>query len=322
MGKIADMLNSMKVKPKIRDTWTRGAIAEILINPVYMGKIRWNYRVNVKGWENQQTVVSRPRRSLEDMELFDGLHEAIISEELFWLAYTRKSKNVPLKKSNELKNPLAGIFYCAKCSKAMKMRAPRSNYDARFECCEIKFCGNGSIAYSDIMNDIATALKKYIEDFSVDISGDNSEDLSQHQLIIESLEKRLEELERKELSLWDKYAEEGMPKQVFDKLIEKVTEEKKEVKESLRNAKENAPTKVDYEEKVYLFSQALNSITDDSISAEAKNTYLRAAISKITLEREKSVLLTKEMAAEMGVPYTHKLCHHHFPYTLDITPQV
>ena len=30
-------------------------------------------------------------------------------------------------------------------------------------------------------------------------------------------------------------------------------------------------------------------------------------------------LTQKELAEKMGVPYPHKLCYHHYPFTLDIT---
>ena len=322
MQQIADMLNDMKAKPKFRDIWTRGTISEMLMNPVYMGKIRWNYRVDVKSWEDQKMVVSRPRRSLEDCTLVDGKHEAIISEDLFERAYSRKSQNVPLKKSNELKNPLAGMFYCAKCGKAMKMRCAHGKNEARFECTEVKICGNGSATYTDVMKHIYSKLEGYIEDFEVSMDNDNSDEVSRHKQMIDSMERRLLDVEKKELSLWDKYTEEGMPKAVFDKLLEKVTTEKKELKDALKNAYESMPTQEDYEEKIASFSLAMQFLMDEEISAGIKNTYLRSVIQKITFEREKSVLLNKKLAEEMGVAYPYPLCYHHYPIKMDITPQV
>ena len=322
IGKIADMLNDMKVKPRVRDVWTRGTVAEMLINPVYLGKIRWNYRVDVKSWEDQKMVVSRPRRSMDECVIVDGRHDAIISEELFERANARKSQNVPLKKSNSLKNPLAGMFFCTKCGKAMKMRPANGKNVARFECTETKLCGNASATYDEVMDQLSNAIKGYIEDFEVNLSGDNADEVARHQQMIDSMERRLSDVEKKELALWEKYTEEGMPKAVFDKLIEKVTTEKKELKDSLKKAYDSMPSQEDYEEKMASFSVALESLMDDSISAEAKNTYLRSVISKITFEREKSVLLTKQLAEEMGVPYPYPLCYHHYPFKMDITPQV
>lgn len=322
MGQIAAMLNEMKVKKRTDTPWTRGSIAEMLMNPVYMGKIRWNYRVDVKAWEDKQITVSRPRRAIDEYMLVDGRHEAIISEELFYNANLRKAQNVPIKKDNTLRNPLAGIFYCAKCGKAMKLRPGDKRNKPRYECTDMKFCGNASASYEDIIEEICKALADNIEDFEVRITNDDAEDMAHHQQMIDAMEKRLVEIERKELSLWDKYAEEGMPKDIFDKLMGGVKKDKAELKESLAKAYASVPKHEDYEEKIYSFRRALEHIKDDSVSAQAKNTLLRAIIEKITYSREKGVILTKELAQEMGVPYTHPLCWHNYPFDLEITLRV
>jgi hypothetical protein len=273
-----------------------------------MGKIRWNYRVNERRWEDDEIKVSRPRRSLDECMLVDGLHEPIISEELFYRANERKSKNVPLKKSNELKNPLAGIFFCGKCGRAMKLRTGDSKNKPRFECTNMKYCGNGSARYTDVMNELCDALLEYIGDFEVKVTNDDVKDeIAHHQLMIHEMEKRLSEVERKEIALWDKYAEEGMPKHIFDKLIDKVKSDKAELKESIQNAYENLPKKVDYEERVYMYSTLLDYLRNDELSAKVKNDYLRDCIKRIEFTREKSIRLTKELAEEMGVPYPYPL---------------
>lgn len=321
MHSIENMLNELKIKAPLKDRWNKFTIADMLINPVYMGKIRWNYRTNVRSWEDRQTVVSRPRKSLDECILVDGKHEAIISEELFWSAYNRKSKNAPIKKSTELKNPFAGIFYCAKCGKAMKFRQGDPRNVPRFECTNMKYCGNGSVTYDDLMKSVCDALLQHIGDFEVIVNNDNSDAVDSHKKKIEALEKRLAEVEKKEVSIWDKYTEEGMPKNIFDKLMESVVNDKKELKESLANAYETMPTQKDYKEVTKTFKEALEKVQSNDVSAQIKNTYLRRIIKKMTFEREKSVLLTKELAKEMGVPYTHPLCHHNYPFSIEMDLQ-
>lgn len=322
MGQIAAMLNDMKIKKRTDTYWTRNTIAEIIMNPVYMGKIRWNYRMDVKSWENQQISVSRPRRSIEEYMLVDGKHPAIISDELFYKANRKKSQNVPLKKDNTLKNPLAGIFFCANCGKAMKLRPSYNNSKPRFECSEMKFCGNASVTYEEIMNDICKELEKQINDFKVHITNENSEEESHHQQMIDTMEKRLAEIERKEISLWDKYTDEDMPKAIFDKLMDGVKKDKAELKDSLAKAYSSMPRKEEYEEMILTFNMALSQMLDDSVSAQTKNTLLREIIEEMTFKREKGVTLTKDLAKELGVPYTHPLCKHNYPYELDITLRI
>ena len=110
-----------------------------------------------------------------------------------------------------------------------------------------------------------------------------------------------------------------MPKEIFDKLNEKVLREKEETKNALCSAYDSMPEPVDYEEKIVAFKNAIEALKDDTVSPELKNKYLRAIIEKMTYERPKPIILTKELAEKMGVPYPHKLCYHHYPFTLDIT---
>ena len=322
MGQIADKMNDMRIKKKTDSPWTRGTIAEIIMNPVYIGMIRWNYRMVEKGWKDQKMVKSTPRKALEECVLVNGKHQPIISEELFYKANERKAKNVPIKKSSELKNPLAGMFFCAKCGKAMKLRQGDPRNVPRFECTDMKYCGNASATYEEVMNEIYQVLDDYIEDFEVKIDEDNSDEVAMHNQMITSLEKRLRDTENKEVSLWDKYTEEGMPKSVFDKLIEKVKTDKEELKEALKKAYDTMPSHEDYEEKIVTFKMALEKLKDESIPAGIKNTLLREIIEKITFEREKSVILTKKLAEEMGVPYPYPLCHHNYPFDMEITLRV
>lgn len=78
-----------------------------------------------------------------------------------------------------------------------------------------------------------------------------------------------------------------MPKAIFDKLNEKVLQEKETVTEALKKAKETAPTVEDYKEKLSLFTDALNGLQDPNVSAQAKNKLLKACIKRIDYKREK-----------------------------------
>ena len=102
------------------------------------------------------------------------------------------------------------------------------------------------------------------------------------------LEKRLADIEAKEMNQWEKYTEEGMPKHIFDKLNEKVLKEKEEVQEALCKAYESMPTRIDYEEKLYRFKDALEALKDPEVPALQKNNLLKACIDRIDYKREKA----------------------------------
>ncbi len=79
-----------------------------------------------------------------------------------------------------------------------------------------------------------------------------------------------------------------MPKAIFDKLNEKVLHEKEEVSQALCHAKETMPDPVDYQEQLCRFRDALEALKDKDVSAQRKNTLLKACIDRITYSRKKS----------------------------------
>lgn len=316
--KIANYLNDLGIKPALCERWKKHSIQDIISNVTYTGKVRWNYRKTIKSVENQELVKSRPRTKLSEYLVFEGKHKAIISDEVFELAQKKRGKNIPIRKNMSIVNQLAGIFHCAKCGKSMKLRPANGLNKARYECLEMKYCGNGSATQEDVLERIYEVLEQCINNYTVELNTNNLDEVEKHQNIISMLEKRLKDIEAKEISQWEKYTEEAMPKHIFDTLNEKVLKEKEEVKDALCSAYDHIPEKVDYEAKIFSFQEALNNLKDETVDADTKNKFLREIIEDITFERQKPIRLTKELAKTMNVPYPHPLCYHNFPFSLDI----
>ena len=117
---IANFLNERGYKKKkIRkcelDYFTRGMIKNILDNPVYVGKIAYGKNVTekVKGTRDEYRRVKS-----DEYLLADGIHEAIIDEEL-WMTtrVKRKATGVKWNKTHSLEHEhiLSGIIKCPIC---------------------------------------------------------------------------------------------------------------------------------------------------------------------------------------------------------------
>lgn len=126
---IARELNRRGLTSATGGVWTSQTIRDILINPVYIGKIRWNWRPTKKKMENGIVREERPRCS--DFILHDGLHEAIISEDTFAEAQKLMSRNKsrPVRGDKKTSNPLAGLVVCALCGRKMQRRPNPSTAD-------------------------------------------------------------------------------------------------------------------------------------------------------------------------------------------------
>ena len=289
MTNIAHKLNELGYKTRTGILWSTNTIKDILTNIHYLGKIKWNWRKTVNVVSDGEISKTRPKA--KEYYVFDGKHPAIIDEELFNLAQEKMGKNHRTKANSQLRNPLASLVYC-KCGKAMTYRTYKDNMGdersaPRLLCANQMYCHTQSVAYDEILDKVIDVLKNCIADFEIKVKNDSENTLINHNNHIKRLETKLDELNKKELSQWEKYSEEAMPKAIFDKLNEKVLQEKEIVSEALKQAKKSTPTVDDYKEKIKRFTDALNGLQDPNVSAQVKNTLIKACIERIEYNRTK-----------------------------------
>ena len=105
INEVVRRLNLAGFKPRKAKEWTISAVKDILSNPIYIGKIRWDSRKTVKEYRNGKIVNTRPRN--ENYTLCDGLHEPIIDMETWNIVQEKRSKHTPAVIHNKVvQNPL------------------------------------------------------------------------------------------------------------------------------------------------------------------------------------------------------------------------
>lgn len=141
---IARRLDMMGVTPRKGSSWSSASIQDILKNPVYCGKIRWQYRKEEKSLTDG--IVATHRRENPDCIIAQGLHQALISEEEFDQAQQfLNSRRIPHKKENtELRNPLSGLVYCGMCGSMMTRLGTGSRNHCDTLRCPNRNCSNVS----------------------------------------------------------------------------------------------------------------------------------------------------------------------------------
>lgn len=82
LKQIKNELDLSNVTTRNGASWSINSLREILKNPVYIGKIRWNSRPRITKIANGKKVTVRPRN--KEYEIYDGLHSAIVNEALFY----------------------------------------------------------------------------------------------------------------------------------------------------------------------------------------------------------------------------------------------
>jgi hypothetical protein len=300
---ICTQLNKMGIKPPKGAKWSDHTISDILQNIHYIGKVKWNHRKTVTIVEDGEIIQTRPKAENGEFLVYEGKHNGIISEELFYAAIEKRGKTPKVKLKTELKNPLAGLIFCSKCGKAITLRSYtvdkyHKNRPARLICDNGKYCQTGSVIYDEMIEKVCQILEQCIKDFEIHLQNDEGNSIKIHAKLISNLEKRMKNLEEMELSQWEQQSHpdpaQRMPAEIFKQLNEKLLKEKEDVKQALRNARQSMPEPVDYEEKTRRFKDALDALRNPDADAEFKNKLLKACIERIEYSREHPQRITSQ----------------------------
>lgn len=286
--KIARHLDSIGAKPKVSQHWSPAAIKDMIENPVYIGKIRWNWRKTERHMVDGEIVKSRPKTREEAEWIYvDGKHPAIIDEELFQAALDKRGTNIRIRRGKELKNPFAGLLFCGTCGRSMSLK-PYSNRRAKdpvivdyMLCTNQAICHTHSARYCDILARVESTLEDHIADFEIQLKreGDNSARL--HAGLVKNLEFELQKLRDKDARQKDALDDGIYTKEEYLQRNMKVQEQIYKTREALEQAKNSALPAVDYREKLRRFTDCLNTLRDPGSSPMDKNVMLKRCIEKI-----------------------------------------
>lgn len=295
---IARRLNDMKIPTKTGGNWTVSTIRDILINPVYIGIIRWNWRPASKRIVDGQLTVSRPRNKKEDCVFAKGLHPSIISEKTFNMAQELMKHNPPrpIGEKNTVKNPLSGIIICGKCGRRM-VRRPYTNSTKDTLICHAASCNNISSYLYIIEERILQALEEWLGEYKLKWKNIELEvhDISQIEIKQKSLQKQKKELDTmyKQLSSVHDFLEQG----IYD--TDTFLERSRQLSEKINNIKENISimekelsieiARQDNISNVIPKVENLIEVYHELPSAQAKNDMLKEVLEKVVyLKDEKS----------------------------------
>lgn len=323
---ICRRLESLGVKTKTGGKyWYPYIIFSILENVHYIGCVRWNWRKTIKIIEDQEIRKLRPKAKIDEYLVFEGKHDGIVSEELFYKARMIKGKRHRTKQDLTLKNPFSGIMYC-KCGAKIGYNTYRRKgveyAPPKLVCNNQVHCKTGSALFDEVYKDVCSAIRDCIQDFELRIKNDTGDSFKLHRDLVKRLEKKLEELEKKEVEQWeaqyDPDESKRLPPHIFQKLNEKVLKEKAEVNKALEKAKDSIPQPIDYRDELMKFTDALSALEDPTVDAKVKNQYLKNIIDKIEYERGSTVRITKENAKEYNVDTSKGLKWHTPPYAIKL----
>ena len=166
---IAKKLNNMNFKTRKSKEWTPSTIKDILCNPVYIGKIKWNCRKETRIYKNGVLRRTRPRSN--KYLIIDGLHKPIINNKTWEGALKKRNLNYRKKtQNNTIKNPLYNILICGKCGKKMKRRSYSKYSKEPTIYCNNPKCDNVGSKFCYIEEKVVEGMSKWLENYSLNYS--------------------------------------------------------------------------------------------------------------------------------------------------------
>lgn len=136
-ARIAQRLNDLGSRTTRGNAWTADTVVNLVQNPVYRGCVRWNDRVSVTRMVDGLPVTRREKCASPLVS--PGKHPPLVSSALWEAAQqarrahdlTRNHRDLPVR------NPLAGLVFCAVCGRAMTRKEGAS---ARGSACALLRC--------------------------------------------------------------------------------------------------------------------------------------------------------------------------------------
>ena len=151
---ITNKLNKLAYKTKRGNNFSVGSIKDILSNPIYIGKVRYNLR---QGWSEKRKRIINP-----DVILKDGIHDAIINNEVWNKAQKiMKSKQGKPSRIYDGEYPLTGILKCPVCGAGMViMRTTNKLVDGTKKRIAYYACGNWKNKGTAVCNSNSIRVEK------------------------------------------------------------------------------------------------------------------------------------------------------------------
>ena len=298
LGGIARKLNDLGVRPYRHEYWGKEALRDIITNPVYAGKIRWGYRKVKKTTADGKITKSRPISLDENCILSDGLHQAIISQDIFDKAQEilKSVPAPPVGYKKEIKSPLAGLIVCAKCGHKMTLRSASTPEKPPYLVCHYRYCGNVSSPFPLVEKKVLAILADWVDEYKLkwkekdrDVFSNSGSEILEK--TIELTKKKINTLENQLDNMYDLLEQKVYTPEQFSarsaSVAKRLEEAKKEYRLILESKQTSADEKLQKENFVPKIKHLLE-VYNTLDSAAAKNEMLKAIIAGGVYSKEKS----------------------------------
>ncbi len=297
MNSIVRLLNLRKIPSKKGKLWDRKNLKNLLTNASYIGKVR---------------------HFIDDEEHYvelEGLHEPIISEELFEQAASLAEKN---KATSSTKKPVEqnyylGFLYCAKCGGKLSTHNRKTKWkdgSFKYHCsyrCQNNVVNGGCDMHGDINHKkVETAFLAYIDriaDLNVtdEIELEQAENIHQKSdELIQSYTDKLQSLERRHREIMDSYCDGGIDFESYRHMKNKLDSDKELIHAELAKLENESNP-----EEALSHADIITNIREnwELLTDREKRQFLLQFVKRIVIENVKLVGVRRSDARILKVEF-------------------
>ena len=282
---IARHLDSLGVKPMKGEIWEKCTVRHMLKNIHYAGYVIFGKHRTEKIFEDGKITKRRGiPQAKEDVIIAPGKHVAIVTQEIYDAAQAKMDNNPRAKWDAPLKNPLAGLFWCKKCGRAMKQH-PYKHARDRYNCGNRVNCNTKSIVMEEVLDAVVLALEnEHLPELEVRLQNNDGMAAEIQKKQLAKLRAELEDLQKQETKQYDLLEKGIYSEEKFLERNKALLEEMDALKTAIFKAKQEIPKEVDYGEKIVRLKEAIAAMRNDDLTPLEKNKLLKRIIDRIEYE--------------------------------------
>jgi phosphoenolpyruvate synthase/pyruvate phosphate dikinase len=260
----------------------------ILNNEVYLGKIRWGKepvkRVIKDG------MVTKKRIQNDNYELYEGRHEAIITQEQWDLvkAAQKKRGHHSTHITKELQNPFVGILYCDKCGAKLKRNVPGKNQGTTpWFRCPTRHCDCRTTKCHIVEEAIRNAMDDWLDEYIIQLSKEEKPTVDPIAEALDTVQAQLGALQHQQETICE-YLEKGIYTiDMFTKRNTALSREIKNLQEAEADLLRKKEAGAEANQAAIDIIPTAQHILDnyDILTTEEKNRLWKLVLKKATLYR-------------------------------------
>ena len=214
-----------------------------------------------------------------------GLHEPIVSDELWERANAALRPSVKLKGGQKITNPLAGLMFCSRCGKAVGRHVtyyrgrPRARYlHSRYQDCPAK-----SASEEAVMDTLISSLQSAAADLEY-LAEHRDEEAERAAAEREALEREIATAYRRADKIVELYTADLIGIDEFRARRSPIDEQIARMRKRAEELDSAEPP--DRAAQLVKVREAIGLLEDDIIDAEEKNRMLRLVVERIEYTNE------------------------------------